>query len=199
MKKFSLIIGICILLLGAGNGYGDMAFVANVDGNWDLFVADDMGKNPFQLTTTEYDEKDPCWSFDRKKIVYATSDGHFNIVDVESGEIHRVAETKLKTPKVCPCFSPDGKEIVFAQFRLPEQGDDTDLMVYYPETKGISRLLDQPAIQMWPMWSPDGARIAYANMHCSGECGSEEIIRKTNTFFNSLYENTLGKFESFQQ
>jgi len=111
MKKFSLIIGICILLLGAGNGYGDMAFVANVDGNWDLFVADDMGKNPFQLTTTEYDEKDPCWSFDRKKIVYATSDGHLNIVDVESGEIHRVAETKLKTPKVCPCFSPDGKEI----------------------------------------------------------------------------------------
>ena len=86
-------------------------------------------------------------------------------------ETHQIAETKLRTPKVSPSFSPDGKEISFAQFRLPEQGDDTDLMIYKMETKQIRRLIDQYAIQIWPVWSPDGSRIVYANMHCSGECG----------------------------
>jgi Tol biopolymer transport system component len=51
-----------------------MAFVANVDGNWDLFTADDNGENPVRHTNTLYDEKDPCWSSDKKRIVYATSD-----------------------------------------------------------------------------------------------------------------------------
>lgn len=169
-NRFTLIT-IFLLLLCYGNAYSDMAFVANVDGNWDLFIADDNGKNSVQLTNTLYDEKDPCWSSDKKKIVYATSDGHLNIVDIDSRETFQIAVGKAKTPKITPCFSPDGKEIAFAQFRPPEEGDDTDLMIYDLETKTSKRVLDQPAIQMWPAWSPDGSRLVYANMHCSSDYG----------------------------
>ena len=171
MKTITQIISLSIILLYAANGHSQIAFVANLNGNWDLFIADDNGNNPIQLTKTEYDEKDPSWSPDKKTIVYATSDGQLNIINLETKESHHIAKTKLKTPKISPSFSPDGKEIAFAQFRLPEEGDDTDLMLYNLETKKLSRIIDQYAIQMWPVWSPDGSRIVYANMHCSGECG----------------------------
>lgn len=171
MKKCSLVLAICILLLFPGNGYSDVAFVANVDGNWDLYAADDDGRNVRRLTNTPYDEKAPSWSSDREKIVYATSDGHLNIVETATGESKRVGADEQGTAKICPSFSPDGKEIAFAQFRPPEEGDDTDLMIHDLETKTSKRVLDQPAIQMWPVWSPDGSRVIYANIHCSGECG----------------------------
>ena len=170
MKNLTILI-IYLLLTFVGHAFADMAFVANVDGNWELFTADDNGKNSVRLTKTLYDEKDPCWSSDRKQIVYVTSDGHLNVVDIDSRETFQIAIGKLKTPKICPCFSPDGKKIAFAQFRPPEEGDDTDLMIFGLETKTFRRVLDQPAIQMWPVWSPDGSRVIYANMHCSGECG----------------------------
>jgi Tol biopolymer transport system component len=131
-----------------GTAYSDMAFVANVDGNWDLFLADDNGKNTVRLTNTLYDEKDPCWSSDKKRILYATSDGNLNIVKIGSKETFQIAVGKKKTPKISPCFSPDGKGIAFAQFRPPEEGDDTDLMIHDLETKTSKRVLDQPAIQM---------------------------------------------------
>jgi len=57
--KHITLITIFLFLLCYGNACSDMAFVANVDGNWDLFTANDNGKNPVRLTTTLYDEKDP--------------------------------------------------------------------------------------------------------------------------------------------
>ncbi len=171
MKRFCLSVSFLFFLLFPGKGHSDIAFVASMNGNWDLFITDNNGNAPIQLTNTAYDEKDPYWSPDRKSIVYATSDGQLNLIDVAKRETRQIAETKLGTPKVSPSFSPDGKEIAFAQFRLPEQGDDTDLMIYKMDTNHIRRLLDQHAIQMWPAWSPDGRRIVYANTHCSGECG----------------------------
>ena len=61
MKNLT-ILTIYLLLTFAGHAFADMAFVANVDGNWELFTADDNGKNSVRLTNTLYDEKDPCWS-----------------------------------------------------------------------------------------------------------------------------------------
>ena len=159
------LIGFC------DNGSATIAFVANQNNNWDLFVTDEQGSNTIQLTQTDYDEKDPSWSAARNEIIYAASDGQLRIINVKTRTKTLTAPTPLKTPQISPSFSPDGKKITFAQFRLPEEGDDTDLMTYDLETRGIKRLIDQYAIQMWPVWSPDGSRIVYANMHCSGECG----------------------------
>ncbi len=117
MKNRFTLITIFLLLLCYGNAYSDIAFVANVNGNWELFLADDNGKNPAQLTNTLYDEKDPCWSWDKKRIVYATSDGNLNIVDIDSRETFQIAVGKKKTPKITPCFSPDGDKLAFVSTR----------------------------------------------------------------------------------
>ncbi len=110
------IIALFLFLTCTQNAYADIAFVANTDGNWDLFSANDDGKNPVQLTTTPYDEKTPCWSPDRKNIVYATSDGHINIINIVSGKTNRIAAEQNTTPKITPAFSPDGKKIAYVQF-----------------------------------------------------------------------------------
>ncbi len=170
MRNIS-ILTICLLLTSAGSAYAGLAFVANLDGNWDLFTVDDDGRNLERLTSTEYDEKDPCWSSDGKRIVYATSDGHLNIIGCATRESHRIAGDEQDTAKISASFSPDDKEIAFAQFRPPEEGDDTDLKVFNLEAGTTRRVVDQYGIQMWPVWSPDASRIAYANVHCSGECG----------------------------
>ncbi|MBW2164273.1 MAG: PD40 domain-containing protein, partial [Deltaproteobacteria bacterium] len=170
MKKFTILTTF-LLFLSTVNAFADIAFVANVDGNWDLFTVDDEGRNPVRLTDTPYDEKDPTWSSDRKKIVYATTDGYLNLIDADTKEKHQIAINERNTPKVCPCFSPDGKQIAYAQFRPPGSGDDTDLMTFNFETNATSRVLDQYALQMWPDWSPNGRRLVYINAHCSGDCG----------------------------
>ena len=50
MKRLSLAIVILIISLFAENGFCEIAFVANLNGNWDLFIADNNGNNPIQLT-----------------------------------------------------------------------------------------------------------------------------------------------------
>ena len=167
------VLAISLVLMYSPNLYADIAFVANFDGNWDLFTVSDNGSNPVQLTHTAYDEKDPCWSADRKTIVYAPSDGHLRLIDIDTAQSMIIAETEQKNHKISPFFSPDGNEIVFAQFRPPSEGDDTDLMIYNIQTGATRRFLDQYALQMWPSWSPDGAKIVYANMHCSDDCGKD--------------------------
>ena len=171
----TIIFKLCLLLAPIAYCYAEipessLAFVANVDGNWDLFAVDEDGTNLQRLTSTPYDERDPSWSLDRQKIVYSTSDGQLNIIDVKTKE-HQQLPVKTKgNPKTSPSFSPDGKRVAFVEF-IPGRMDDTDLMIFDLETKICKTVLDQYGPQFWPAWSPDGSRLIYANTHCSVDCG----------------------------
>ncbi len=166
---------LCLVLLLAGNAHAGMSqpklvFAANADGNWDLFSVDEDGKNLVRLTSTPYDEKDPAWSYDGTKVVYATSDGQLNILDINTKEHEQPVTGKQTTARFSPVFSPDDKQIAFIQFK-PGGNDDTELKIYNIETKRSRVLLDQYSGQFWPAWSPDGSRIVYTNNHCAGDCG----------------------------
>ena len=171
MRLAIIILNLYSLIL-IESTYAEIVFVAHVNHNWDLFSINDNGNNLIQLTTTPFDEKTPSWSFDGKKIVYATSDGHINILDVSTKKTQKI-DTNRKSPMITPSFSPDNKEIVLAQFKpfSPNRKDDTDLIIYNIKTNETYKLISQYAIQMWPVWSPDRSNIVYSNIHCSAECG----------------------------
>lgn len=164
---------VCYLVYSASvvQAEADLAFVANLDGNWEVCVAKDDGSDLKRITETPFDEKEPQWSFDRKKIVYATSDGKLNIAELGSNRHFTIEEIYKNRQQIMPTFSPNEKNIAFIQFRPPEEKDDTDLMVLNVKTGKVRRLFEQYALQMWPAYSPDGEKIAYTSIHCNDSCG----------------------------
>lgn len=157
-------------ILAATPAHADLAFVANVDGNWDLFTVDESGSRLARLTQTPYDEKDPAWSPDRQQIVFLTSDGQLNVIRVASSDVSKVTAGSNGLRKYSPVFSPDRKNITYAQSRSGAN-DDSDLMDFEIESGVDKIVLDQHAIQMWPSYSPDGKMLIYANLHCNESCG----------------------------
>lgn len=149
---------------------GKIAFVANVDGNWDLFIVDKNGQNLVRLTNTPYDENEPRWSPDRKKIVYSTSDGKLRIVDVDTKKDYELPIEDGGDKKTSPAFSPDGKEIIYVHFK-PARADDTELAIFDLDKEVNRKFLDQYGPLFFPSWSPDDKHIVYTNVHCSMDCG----------------------------
>jgi len=176
------ITSLLVTLFTAVPVFADMAFVANLDGNWDLFTVDDDGSHLTRLTKTPYDEKDPVWSPDRQLIAYLTSDGQLNVIHVVTGKTSRIPTGNRNLRKYSPAFSPDGKAIVYAQARSGA-GDDSDLLLFNFESSRDRLVIDQHSIQMWPAFSPDGKNIIYANLHCNEACGH---------FIQELWETTTG-------
>ena len=147
-----------------------IAFVANIDGNWDLFIADPDGRNPVQLTKTPYDENEPRWSADRSKVVYSASDGKLRVIDVKTKTAQEILVEDRPGKKASPAFSPDGKKMVFVHFKS-KAVDDTELVIFDFEEGTSKTFLDQHCPQFFPNWSSDGKYIIYTNVHCSAECG----------------------------
>lgn len=71
-------------------------------------------------------------------------------------------------PERYPAFSPDGGSVAFA-WRSPETGN-YDLYRVDTEGEGRLRLTASGADEIFPVWSPDGARIAFGRIDGEGEC-----------------------------
>jgi len=151
-------------------GSEKIAFVANLKGNWDIFLVDEDGNNLVQLTDTSYDENEPRWSSDRKRIVYSGSDGRIYIIDVGTKEFRELPAADGGGKMTSPSFSPDGKKVVYVHFK-PEQADDTELAIFDFEHNANTKFLDQFGPLSFPRWSPDDRYIVYATGHCSTDCG----------------------------
>ncbi len=147
-----------------------MAFAANVNGNWDIFVASLDGGAPVQITDTLYDESEPCWSPDHQKITYSASDGKLYMVDLASKETQELAAADDAKKKTSPCFSPDGQKIVYVRLK-GGAADDTELAIFDLRARTWRTLIDQPGPQFDPDWSPDGKYVVYTTVHCTAACG----------------------------
>lgn len=147
-----------------------IAFVANLNGNWDIFLVEEDGRNLVQLTDTPYDENEPRWSADKGKIAYSASDGELYIIDVGTKEVRQIPIGDDGGKRTSPYFSPDGKKIVYVHFKQ-KKADYTELAIFDLNHNINRTFLNQYGPLFFPSWSPDDEYILYTAGHCSMDCG----------------------------
>jgi len=164
---------LCLLLTGlitlslipssavSASATGKIAFVANLEGNWDLFIMDGDGRNLVQLTKTPVDERAPSISPDGEEIVYSTSDGALWVVNLATKQ-----PFKLPLPEGRynhPSWSPDGQEIIYTSYTLSQGGEDADIWIYSVAEKSPRQFVKQPGLQSYPRFSPKGDMLIYSS------------------------------------
>lgn len=136
-------------------------FASMANGNFDLFLQRVGGKNATLLTKdSPADEIQPSFSPDGERIAFRSDRQPAGIYVMEAtGENLR----PVTAGGFSPSWSPDGKEIVFSEARRDLPGlrntDPAQLWIVNVETGAKQLLTDRDAMQ--PVWSPNGARIAF--------------------------------------
>ncbi|MBI4478747.1 MAG: PD40 domain-containing protein [Acidobacteria bacterium] len=139
-----------------------LVYQGRAEGNWDIFLRSVGGQNPINLTkdSTE-DDTQPAFSPDANSIAFRSErQGGGIFVMGRTGESpRRVSEAGFN-----PAWSPDGKELIFADERVVTTPASRSARHSHPTivnlATGQRRPIQVPdAVQ--PAWSPNGNRIAY--------------------------------------
>lgn len=140
---------------------GLIAFVANPNGNWELFLMNGDGSQLIQLTESALDERSPAISPNGEQIAYSTSDGTLWIMAVA---------TKTATQIILPAgrygypaWLNDGSGIVYTAYTFVPGNEDADFYVYSFKDQRPQPFLTQTGPQDYPALSPDGGALAYVS------------------------------------
>ncbi len=141
-------------------GNGKIAFVVETEtGEDQIWVMEPDGSGQTQLTDpAPGSDRDPSWSADGTRIVFAREVSDDPIVDIWVMDADGSGQTPLTTNGSGtlvsdPTFSPDGTRIAFGRFA----GGGNEIWVM--DADGQNQQLLTAGIQ--PNWSPDGSTITF--------------------------------------
>ncbi len=148
-----------------GGGTGEIAFVSDRSGVFQIWVMDTQGGNLHQITDMPEGACQPDWSPDGKQLVFISpcdsnresypGSGLF-IINYDGSGLVPLSTTP--GGDYDPDWSPDGKFIAFTSLRITGRPriyllnleDNSETMLSSPYSRDAE-----------PAWSPDGAHIAY--------------------------------------
>lgn len=130
-----------------------------VDGNRDLYVLDETGREVARLTTDPAEDFGAAWSPDGKSIAFSAKRGGHSEVYVANrdGSNQRRLIDAGPDRTLNPTWSPDGRYIAY----YLEKGDGQD-QVYVIRADGSSptNVTNDTFNNVYPGWTPDG-RVVY--------------------------------------
>jgi TolB protein len=162
-----------------------MVFVAQIDGQWDLFSWDPFGNEKArQLTSTSTDERWPSLSADRNIILYSDTGGLLHGMKIKEDSKWIITQEGERSIFIFPKLSPDGKRILAAAREAPgklgarlairhlDDAAKTDSSYRYGDpwirkrhSKKPTWLLKMEASQYCPSWGPEEKKIVFCNIH----------------------------------
>ncbi len=139
---------------------GWITYVAQRDGQEDLFIAEPDGSGERRLTNDTLVERYPAWSPDGRSIVFA--------LRLESGwDLHTIDPFEDDTPvqRITeggvyvghPAWSPDGRYIAYDTL-IDEQAE---IVIRELATGEVTRLTNRAGNDLIPAWSLDNRHVAF--------------------------------------
>lgn len=153
-----------------------IAFIANLDGERDIYLVNPEGGNLTRLTNSPADETGLRWSPDGTRILFMAGErnkcGLFAINADGTGLVTLAEETA--DYYTSHAWSPDGRKVLY----LRHDGFSEELYVVDADGANRVRLAENKEKPRAPSWSPDGSRILLAldeNIFVVGPDGSNRV------------------------
>jgi TolB protein len=138
----------------------DIAFASRRDGNWEIYVMDEAGRDQRRLTKRDVEDRFPLWSPDHRQIAFCSQVGgtwELWVMDSDGTRQRRLASHIIV--KSTRGWSPDSKRIAFTA----ATDNNVDIFSVDVPSGQITRLTSSIGDDRDPSWSPDGARLAFAS------------------------------------
>lgn len=137
-----------------------ISFVAQTDGDKELYVVDYDGESPQRITTDRSIALSPAWSPDGRYLLYTSykaNNPDLTILDLATGK--RARFSSWPGVNMAAEWSPDGKRIAVV---LSKDGNPE---IYTTDRRGkdLRRLTDNRDIDCSPSWSPKSREIVFTS------------------------------------
>jgi TolB protein len=142
-----------------------IAFVSERDGNREVYMCAADGSDQRRLTNNPAADIHPVWSADGARIMFSSNRGNTNLEDydiytmaADGSDVRQV--TRGPDVDTYSSWSPDASRIITRRV----VGGNNEVFVMNADGGGAVNLTNNPsAYDGWPVWSPDGKRVAFAS------------------------------------
>jgi TolB protein len=174
----------------AATGEGRIAFLRETGGTWQPWSVKPDGSGLKQLATLPTDVSRITLSGDGATLLADASDGGLYVVATADGTSKRL--TVDPGGPTDAALSADGRRIVYSVNTLGGV-DSNDLWLVGIDGGRAKKLTDEPYLQHFPVWSPDGSIL-----YLSGNGGQSHDIRRFDPAKRSTARVLGGRLYNFE-
>ena len=164
-------------------------------GGGDIYVTNADGSGRERLTTNPGPDSDPAWSPDGRKIAFVSGrDGKSGIyVMTADGTQQRLLMRANVSYPPQLAWSPDGQKLAFTVALTSGPHGNLEIYLMNADGSGLRRLTRSTVRDSYPVWSPDGRRIAFESnwqvnvMNADGSPGQRRLTHNGGRNFNPAW------------
>lgn len=138
----------------------DIAFASRRDGNWEIYVTDEAGRDQQRLSRRDGEDRFPLWSPDHRQIAFCSQvAGTWELWTMDSDGANQRRLALNIIVKSTRGWSPDSKQIAYTAVA----NENVDVYVVDVQSGQITRLTSSSGDDRDPAWSPDGLRLTFSS------------------------------------